>query len=72
MKEDKLFPHVALAFPVADGVVPATGLKGRLFTLLPLPIITGFPLHIHAVLSLTSSRQNLRNAQEAVTDLKAR
>ncbi|KAG8937653.1 hypothetical protein FRC00_002981 [Tulasnella sp. 408] len=71
MKEDKLFPHVALAFPIVDNAVPATGFKGRLFTLLPLPIFTGFPLHIHAVLALTSSRQNLRNAQEAVTDLKA-
>ncbi|KIO16428.1 hypothetical protein M407DRAFT_86020 [Tulasnella calospora MUT 4182] len=46
--------------------------SGRLFTLLPLPIFTHFPLHIHATLALTSSRQNLRNAQENVTDPKSR
>lgn len=71
MKEDKLFPHVALAFPDPDLPRP-TDFMGRLFTLLPLPIITRFPLHTHAILALTSSRQNLRNAQESVTDPKAR
>ncbi|KAG8900745.1 hypothetical protein FRC00_011481 [Tulasnella sp. 408] len=73
MKEDKLFPHVALAFPDLDPALPRpTDFRGRLFTLLPLPIITRFPLHTHAILALTSSRQNLRNAQESVTDPKAR
>ncbi|KIO27690.1 hypothetical protein M407DRAFT_72859 [Tulasnella calospora MUT 4182] len=72
MKEDKLFPHVALAFPDPDPAFPRAPGFGRLFTLLPLPIITRFPLHTHAILALTSSRQNLRNAQESVTDPKAR
>ncbi|KAG8948875.1 hypothetical protein FRC04_009213 [Tulasnella sp. 424] len=73
MKEDKLFPHVALAFPAPNqAFAPPKEFIGRLFTLLPLPIITRFPLHIHAIFALTSSRQNLRNAQEFVTDPKAR
>ncbi|KAG8925568.1 hypothetical protein FRC01_009980 [Tulasnella sp. 417] len=73
MISDKLFPHVALALPLLDKDAPAKqGFSGRLFTLLPLPIFTHFPLHIHAALALTPSRQNLRNAQETVTDPKSR
>lgn len=67
MAADKLLPHVALAIPVPErGATVVPDFHGRLFTLLPLPIITGFPLHINAVLALTSSRQNLRNAQDVV------
>ncbi|KAG9014082.1 hypothetical protein FRB90_005630, partial [Tulasnella sp. 427] len=67
MSTDKLLPHVALALPIPEeGATSVPGFHGRLFTLLPLPIITGFPLHINAVLALTSSRQNLRNAQDVV------
>ncbi|KAG8947704.1 hypothetical protein FRC04_010548 [Tulasnella sp. 424] len=67
MSTDKLLPHVALALPVPeDGAATTPEFHGRLFTLLPLPITTGFPLHINAVLALTSSRQNLRNAQDVV------
>ncbi|KAG9044331.1 hypothetical protein FS837_008337 [Tulasnella sp. UAMH 9824] len=67
MAADKLLPHVALAIPVPEnGATTVSDFHGRLFTLLPLPIITGFPLHINAVLALTSSRQNLRNAQDVV------
>ncbi|KAG8972482.1 hypothetical protein FRC05_009835 [Tulasnella sp. 425] len=67
MSTDKLLPHVALALPVPeDGAATIPEFHGRLFTLLPLPIITGFPVHINAVLALTSSRQNLRNAQDVV------
>lgn len=61
LKEHKLLPTVGLA----------TSLKysgqqnsGRLFTYLPLPIPTGFPVHIHALFALTSSRQSLRNPRE--------
>ncbi|KIO19358.1 hypothetical protein M407DRAFT_223178, partial [Tulasnella calospora MUT 4182] len=73
MTSDKLFPHVALALPLPDKDAPPNqGFSGRLFTLLPLPIFTHFPLHIHAALALTPSRQNLRNAQETVTDPKSR
>ncbi|KIO23551.1 hypothetical protein M407DRAFT_54911, partial [Tulasnella calospora MUT 4182] len=56
-----------LALPVPEhGATSVPDFHGRLFTLLPLPIITSFPLHINAVLALTSSRQNLRNAQDVV------
>lgn len=59
LKNDKLFSHVGLAFPL-----DATPLKGRLFTLLPLPIYTDFPAHLHGILALTQDRQSLRNKEE--------
>ncbi|KAG9042576.1 hypothetical protein FS837_010678 [Tulasnella sp. UAMH 9824] len=63
MSKDKLLPQVALALPVpAAGATSTSKSHGRLFTLLPLPIITGFPVHINAVFALVSSRQNLRNS----------
>ncbi|KAG8951930.1 hypothetical protein FRC03_012327 [Tulasnella sp. 419] len=62
MTNDKLLPHVAIAVPLEHGSILSC--RGRLFTLLPLPIITGFPLHIHSVFALTTDRQTLRNAQE--------
>lgn len=65
--QDKLFAHVALAYPL-DG----PHVNGKLFTLLPLPIVTGFPLHIHAVLALTPDRQSLRNKQEEGFSLRSR
>ncbi|KIO21529.1 hypothetical protein M407DRAFT_80280, partial [Tulasnella calospora MUT 4182] len=66
MSTDKLLPRVALALPVPhDGATSIPNFHGRLFTLLPLPIITGFPVHINAVLALVSSRQNLRNSMDA-------
>ncbi|KIO21526.1 hypothetical protein M407DRAFT_41534, partial [Tulasnella calospora MUT 4182] len=52
-----------LALPVPrNGATSIPNFQGRLFALLPLPIITGFPVHINAVLALVSSRQNLRNS----------
>ncbi|KAG8963295.1 hypothetical protein FRC03_003175 [Tulasnella sp. 419] len=62
MRKDKLLPHVGLAIPFsADGIIKC---QGKLFTLLPLPIATKFPLHIHSVFALMSDRQRLRNPQE--------
>jgi hypothetical protein len=58
LKNDKLFAHVALAFPLDSSV------DGRLFTLLPLPIYTHFPMHLHSILALTPDRQSLRNREE--------
>jgi hypothetical protein len=58
LKNDKLFAHVALAFPLDKSV------NGRLFTLLPLPIYTHFPIHLHSILALTPDRQSLRNRDE--------
>lgn len=64
MATEKLLPHVALAIPLEQHA-GTLAFRGRLFTLLPLPIFTGFPLHVNAVLALTSSRQNLRNISDA-------
>ncbi len=56
----KLNPDVRIAFPLfAD-----TYTSGRLFTFLPLPSRTDFPVHIHSLFALTSSRQSLRNRNE--------
>lgn len=59
LKQDKLFSHVAIAFPL-DEKPP----RGRLFTRLPLPIHTDLPAHLHGIFALTSSRQDLRNREE--------
>ncbi|KZV98960.1 hypothetical protein EXIGLDRAFT_762968 [Exidia glandulosa HHB12029] len=62
LAKDKLFPHAACAFPLNRPAGIAT--NGRLFTLLPLPIYTQFPVHCHAIFALTSTRQALKNSQE--------
>ncbi|KAJ3984365.1 hypothetical protein F5890DRAFT_1474609 [Lentinula detonsa] len=59
LRKDKLLPHVALAFPLSS-----QDIQGRLFTLLPLPISTGLPLHVHGIFALTPDRQSLRNPEE--------
>lgn len=59
LSNDKLFSHVALAYPLQRSID-----RGRLFTLLPLPIYTDLPLHLHAILALTPDRQALRNREE--------
>jgi sacsin len=58
---DKLNPTIDLAIPLNSST---SSQNGRLFTFLPLPLKTGFPVHINALFSLTQSRQNLRNADE--------
>ena len=52
LKTEKLYPHVAVALPLSSDRI-----MGRLFTSLPLPIETAFPVHIHALFALTSDRQ---------------
>jgi hypothetical protein len=37
-----------------------TGIVGRLFTFLPLPIQTDFPCHVHALFALKQDRQGLK------------
>ncbi|KAG8870211.1 hypothetical protein FRB98_001778, partial [Tulasnella sp. 332] len=64
MASEKLLPHVALAYPVPDTPTSSLQDQGKLFTLLPLPIVTGFPLHIHAIFALTRNRQSLRNPRD--------
>ncbi|KAJ3843150.1 hypothetical protein F5878DRAFT_322197 [Lentinula raphanica] len=67
LQKDKLLPHVALAFPLSEQKY-----QGRLFTLLPLPISTGFPIHIHGIFALTPDRQSLRNPEEMGIGLESR
>lgn len=62
LKKHKLLPTVGLATSLKHPSGQQT--SGRLFTYLPLPIPTGFPVHIHALFALTQSRQSLLNAQE--------
>lgn len=59
LQAEKLSPLVELAFPLTGPAV-----EGRLYTLLPLPISTGFPLHLNAVFALTPDRQSLKNSLE--------
>ncbi|KAF9076230.1 hypothetical protein BDP27DRAFT_1314095 [Rhodocollybia butyracea] len=67
--KDKLSSHVSLAYHHNP---PQSTVGARLFTLLPLPILTGFPLHINGVFALTPDRQNLRNPNELGIGLEAR
>ncbi|KAJ4466248.1 hypothetical protein J3R30DRAFT_3588632 [Lentinula aciculospora] len=67
LRDDKLLPHVALAFPLSH-----QDIQGRLFTLLPLPILTGFPLHVNGIFALTPDRQSLRNTEELGIGLESR
>ncbi|KAF9446298.1 hypothetical protein P691DRAFT_733572 [Macrolepiota fuliginosa MF-IS2] len=61
LSQHKLSPTVDLAIPLD----PSDSTRiGRLFTFLPLPLLTEFPIHINALFSLTQSRQNLRNGGE--------
>ena len=48
LNKEKLVADVELAIPVNGPAI-----QGRLFTLLPLPIKTGFPLHFNAAFALT-------------------
>jgi len=61
LSEEKLNPTVDLAVPKEFSSLAK---DGRLFTFLPLPLKTEFPVQINCVFSLTQSRQNLRNAGE--------
>jgi len=53
---EKLLPVVGLAYPMEG-----SSIKGKLFTLLPLPIATGLPVHIDAVFAIKPDRQSLQN-----------
>lgn len=61
LSQHKLSPTLDFAIPLNSS--DATKI-GRLFTYLPLPLKTEFPVHINALFSLTQSRQNLRNGGE--------
>ncbi|KAF9522956.1 hypothetical protein CPB83DRAFT_911009 [Crepidotus variabilis] len=59
---DKLVPSIELATTLEGAPI-----RGSLYTLLPLPIRTGFPVHINAVFALTPDRQSLKNMDEVGT-----
>ncbi|KDR71218.1 hypothetical protein GALMADRAFT_127161, partial [Galerina marginata CBS 339.88] len=44
--------------------IPFHPTRGRLFTLLPFPQFTGFPMHLNAVFALAPDRQSLKNIHE--------
>ena len=58
--KEKIVADVELAIPLGG-----PSIQGCLFTLLPLPIKTGFLLHFNAVLALTPDRQSLKNVEES-------
>ena len=62
LSDHKLRPDVGIAVPLSTFTQDA--LAGRLYTYLPLPLETNFPLHIHSLFALTQSRQHLRNREE--------
>ena len=59
LERDKFVPNVGVAFPLEQ-----TGVVGRLYTSLPLPITTGLPFHVNAAFALTPDRQSLANPDE--------
>jgi hypothetical protein len=50
----KISPEVKIAVDITRPTC------GRLFSFLPLPIFTGFPVHVHASFAIDASRANLR------------
>jgi hypothetical protein len=58
----KLQADVRIAVPLS--IMTHNVHSGRLYTYLPLPLPTAFPVHIHSLFALTQSRQNLRNHDE--------
>ncbi|KAI0029844.1 hypothetical protein K488DRAFT_55472, partial [Vararia minispora EC-137] len=63
LEREKLYPHIALAVPLAQCEETRQHL-GRLFATLPLPIHTPFPCLINGTFALTSDRQHLCNPHE--------
>ncbi|KAH9483420.1 Sacsin [Psilocybe cubensis] len=59
LTREKLSPTIEIAYPLGGPLV-----RGRLFTLLPIPQRTEFPLHLNAVFALDPNRQHLKNIQE--------
>ncbi|KAG5650700.1 hypothetical protein H0H81_011320 [Sphagnurus paluster] len=60
----KLHPSLAIALPLSP-VVQGQKAFGRLFTYLPLPLLTHFCAHVHALFALTPSREKLKNREDS-------
>lgn len=59
LERHKMRPEMGVAACLSRGKH-----NGRLYTYLPLPVKTGFPIHVHGLFALVQSRQDLRNAKE--------
>jgi sacsin len=57
----KFSPEVKIAVDITSEI------RGRLFTHLPLPVFTGFPVHVHALFGIDTSRAHLRRASVGLT-----
>ena len=57
---DGLLQGIKFSTEVKIAVDTTKPTRGRLFSFLPLPIYTGFPVHIHASFGIDASRTNLR------------
>jgi hypothetical protein len=64
LRDNKLLPHVSLAFPLHSRA--SLRGAGRLYTFLPLPVYTGFPVHVHALFALDAARSHLRSEDDGV------
>ena len=58
LHDAKFSPEVKIALDITGTGTSTT--RGRLFSFLPLPIFTGFPVHVHALFGIDASRTNLR------------
>ncbi|MCJ1247903.1 hypothetical protein MMC30_005118 [Trapelia coarctata] len=59
---EKLFPWVAVAAPLVDH--DRNWELGSLFSVLPLPILTGLPVHIHGLFSVSADRSRLHGLDD--------
>ena len=66
LKMNKLTARVSLVVPVGGSQGGIQSFNGRLFTVLPLPIVTGLPLHIHGMFALSPDRASLKGSQSSV------
>jgi hypothetical protein len=64
LASNKLLPHVGLAIPLLPQAAPRT--SGRLYTYLPLPLYTGFPVHVHGLFALDQARHHLRSEEDGI------
>ncbi|KAG6915771.1 hypothetical protein DXG01_009887 [Tephrocybe rancida] len=63
LERHKLQPVLAMAIGTSI-LDEADTMAGRLFTYLPLPLMTNFCVHIHGLFALTPSREKLQNREE--------
>ncbi|KAJ3508077.1 hypothetical protein NLJ89_g5949 [Agrocybe chaxingu] len=62
LTEHKLLPEIGIAADVSTR--HPDSVSTRLFTYLPLPVFTRYPVHIHALFAINRQRNELRNPRE--------